>query len=694
VNQFLTYALPGIPYGCAYALMAVGLVLTYKASGVLNLAFGAQAYVSAIVFYVAVHDGWPTWAAFVVAVVILSPAVGVVLDVLLFRYTRTAPALVKLVPVLGLLIAIPSVTQIIFGTATRNSPPAVVLNPNHVYFHVFGFAVTGEEITTTVATVLVVVVLALLFRSSGLGLRMRAVVESPRIVELAGIRSDRVSAFAWGLSSLLAGLAGVLLAPIYSSLSASNFTALLVASIAAAAVGGFSSLPLTLIGGIGLGIAQEVIGGYLPSGSILSSGLRPAFPFVVLAILVVVRRQFGEGRSMGDPMSVCDPPPPSLKPPARITEVALGTRAFAAALMLALVVSVLTWVPGNWAFTVTQGLVFSIVFLSITLLTGMGGQISLCQATFAGIGAFTAGQLAVHFGFPILAGVVVGGLLAAVVGALVALPTLRLAGIALALITLAFALLADNVLFAYPWAGNGASGLSIPRPSIGGISFAGNGAFFWLSIVVLALVSGAVRLIRGGTIGGELTAIRGSETGAASIGIDLRRLRIIAFALAAGIAGVGGAMYGSLQQTVSPNDFNYQFSLVFVVVVATVGVYSVAGAIEAGLAYTVLQQLITNLPSRYGSLLALIFGGAALTYVRHPEGVVAFANRWVLDRAEQFAAFLKRGETAGGGDLENDARRGGGGSLTPEGRGSPTPEDERVGAPHRLEGEGRLQGGD
>ncbi len=675
MSQFLTYALPGIPYGCAYALMAVGLVLTYKASGVLNLAFGAQAYVSAVVFYVAVHHGWPKWAAFIVAVVLLSPAIGVVLDLLLFRYTRTAPDLVKLVPVLGLLIAIPSITQIIFGTSTRTSPPAILLDPNRVYFHVFGFAVTGEEITTTVVTVVVVAALALLFKSSGLGLRMRAVVESPRIVELAGIRSDRVSATAWGLSSLFAGLAGVLLAPIYSSLSASNFSALLVASIAAAAVGGFSSLPLTLAGGIGLGIAQEVIGGYLPSGTILSSGLRPAFPFVVLAVLIIVRPQFGDTRSTGDPLSVCDPPPPSLKPPTRITEVALGTRVFTGVILLALVVSALTWVPGNWSFTLTQGLVFATIFLSITLLTGMGGQISLCQATFAGIGAFTTGQLATHFGLSVLVGFVAGGLLAAAVGALLSLPTLRLAGLALALLTLAFALLADNVLFAYPWAGNGASGLTIPRPSIGGISFSGNGAFFWLTIVVLALVALGVRLIRGGTIGGELTAIRGSEVGATSIGIDLRRLRIIAFALAAGIAGVGGALYGSLQQTVSPNDFNYLFSLVFVVVVATIGVYSVAGAIEAGLAYAVLQSVISNLPSRFGSLLAVIFGLAALTYVRHPEGVVAFGKRWVLDRAEQFARFLKREDAEGEKQVKGRGR-------------APTTELREVGSAGRSIGQG------
>jgi len=648
LTQFISYVLPGVPYGCTYALMAVGLVLTYKASGVFNLAFGAQAYVSAVVFYITVHDGWPKWAAFCIAVVVLGPAIGLLLDRLLFRYTRTAPPLVKLVPALGLLIAIPSITQMIVGTSARLSPPALVLDPSHVYFHLSGSGVTGEELSTTTVTIVVVTALALLFRSGGLGLRMRAVVESPRMTELAGIRADLVGGFAWGLSSLFAGLAGVLLAPMYAELSASNFTALLVAAIAAAAVGGFRSLPLTLAGGIGLGVVQELIGGYLPSGTILSSGLRPAFPFVVLAVLLVSRRSFRTGAPLGDPLAGCDPPAASFRPPPRMTEVALGSRAFSGLLVIVFIVTALVLVPGNWEFTLTMGLVFSIVFLSITLLTGMGGQISLCQAAFAGAGAFTAGQLASHFGTSVLLGIVAGGVVAGTLGAVVSIPTLRLGGISIGLLTLSFALLADNVLFAYPWAGNGASGVSVPRPKIGNLSFASNGAFFWLALIVLVIVAGAVKLLGTGTIGQELAAFRGSETAASSIGINVRRLRIVAFALSAAIAGVGGALYASLQQTVSPDDFNYEFSLVFVVVVAAVGVYSVSGAIEAGLAYVVLLQLISNLSSRYSSLLAVVFGLAALSYVRHPEGVVAFAKSTVLDRAEQFARFVQREDIQAG----------------------------------------------
>ena len=639
VTQFVAFLLPGVPYGCAYALMAAGLVLTYRASGVFNLAFGAQAYVSAVVYSIAVSNGWAAGWAFVLAVLVLGPLLGLLLDQLIFRYTRTAPPLVRLVPALGLLVAIPSITQVVIGTSLR-VPAAFVLAPSRVYFSLGSTPVSGEEITTTVAAAVVVTALALLLRSRRLGTAMRAVVESPRMAELNGVRSEWTSSLSWVVSSIFAGLAGVLLAPIYPQLTAPSFTALLVAAMAAAAVGGLQSLPLTLVGGLGLGMTQEVIGGYLPSGTVLSSGLRPAFPFLVLAVLLVARRNLRREHDVGDPLAGCDPPAPSFRPPARPPAVGIASRVTGGLLAVGLVITAVALVPGNWEFTFTEAVVLSIVLLSITLLTGWGGQISLAQASFAGAGAFTAGQLAVHLGVPILLGVLAGGAVAGAVGAVVSLPTLRLGGISVGLFTLAFALLADNVLFLYPWSGNGASGITVPRPRVGPVSFAGNGAFFWLSLAVLAIVAGALALLRRGTIGQQLAALRGSEPGAASVGIDVTRLRVVVFTLSAVIAGVGGALYASLVQSVSPNDFNYQFSLVYVVVLAALGIYTVTSAIGAGLAYTVLLQLVGNLPARYSPLLALVFGLVALGFVRHPEGLAEFSKSWLLDRAEQVVRLL------------------------------------------------------
>ena len=660
MSQFFNYAIPGIPFGCVFALMAVGLVLTYQASGVFNLAFGAQAFVSALAFVSLVQDGWPRWAAGFVSVFVLGPVVGVLLDRLLFRRIRTASPLVKLVPALGLLVALPQLALIIAGSTPDIPPPALFVNAQRVYAHIGTVPLSGLELSIFGSTLVVVGVLVALFRFTPVGLEMRAVVESPRLTELAGVNADRVGAFAWILSSVMAGLAGVLLAPLYSQLDPQNFTVLLVWGIAGAVIGRFASLPLALAGGLALGVGQQVLAGYLPAG-IIATGLRPSLPFVVLLIFLPLSRQ----RQSDDPLANCDPPPSALDGETRgyrsastlagrvddgVHAVGLWHRSLhpdqseplwrrlgrrptstlAWGMGALAVLSALTWVPGDWLLTMTQGIAFGVIFLSLTLLTGMSGQISLCQATFAGLGGFVAGQLATHDGLPVMLGMVAGGLLAALLGVIVAVPTLRLAGLPLALATVAFALLADNILFPLSWIGNGASGVAVPRQALGSISFAAARSFFVLSLLILAVTAGVVKLVGDGTTGRLLAAMRGSELAAGSVGIDVTRLRILVFALSAGLAGVGGGLFGSLEGSLSPNDFNYQISAVLLVVAAIVGLGSITGAVVAGLVYETLQKAVTTLPSRYAGLVAVIFGLATLSYTRHPEGFVDFLGSRLL----------------------------------------------------------------
>jgi branched-chain amino acid transport system permease protein len=692
VTQFFDYAVPGIPFGCVFALMAVGLVLTYKASGVFNLAFGAQAFVSALAYVSLVQDGWPRWSAGILAVFVLGPVVGILLDRLLFRRIRTASPLVKLVPSLGLLVALPQLALIIAGSTPDIPPPALFVNAQKVYAHLGSVPLSGLELSIFGCTLVVVAILVVLFRFTPVGLEMRAVVESPRLTELAGINAGRISAFAWILSSIMAGLAGVLLSPLYSQLDPQNFTVLLVWGIAGAVIGRFSSLPLALVGGLALGVGQQVLAGYLPAG-IISTGLRPSLPFIVLLVFLPFSRQ----RQLDDPLSSCDPPSSSLEgegggyrsattlagssdegvhavgswhrslhpgeaesPWRRLARRPTTTLAWVVGALA--VLSALTWVPGDWLLTMTQGITFAVIILSLTLLTGMSGQISLCQASFAGLGGFVAGQLADHYGLPIVLGMVAGGLFAALLGVVVAVPTLRLAGLPLALATLAFALLADNILFPVSWIGNGASGVTVPRPSLGSISFVAPRTFFVLSLIILAVTAGVVKLVGDGTMGRLLAAMRGSEVAATSVGIDVHRLRIMVFALSAALAGVGGALFGSLEGSLSPDDFNYQISAILLVVVAIVGLGSVSGAVVAGLVYETLQKAVTTLPSRYAGLVAVVFGLATLSYTRHPEGFVDYLGGRFLDlmgRNRTTARFLGRpgggaGPASAGGPSDGD----------------------------------------
>ncbi len=233
--------LQGAPPGAVYALIAVGFVLTYKTSGVFNLAFGAQAYVSAALYFKARTEWhWGALPAFVLAVVIVAPLLGLALEWLIFRHLRTASAVSKLVVTIGLAVAIPALFDILanFTAIAGKTPVGIAPDGSKVFYDPFGvYKFSRDELVTMGIAVLATLALGALFKFTALGLRMRAVVESPRMTELDGIPADRVSAFAWTLSSFFAGLAGVLIAPRFNTLAADNFFNLVVVAIAAAAVG-------------------------------------------------------------------------------------------------------------------------------------------------------------------------------------------------------------------------------------------------------------------------------------------------------------------------------------------------------------------------------------------------------------------------------------------------------------------------
>jgi branched-chain amino acid transport system permease protein len=678
----------GIPFGCVYALVGLGLVITYRAAGVFNFAFGAQAYLSAAVFYATVHTArWPVWAGGLVAIVVSGVGVGLVLDRGLFRYLRSASVMVKLVVSLGLLVAIPAVVGSTgFGSGTKLAPPDLGPTPA-VLLGGPGALLDTNQLAVIIATVLIAGGLGALFRWTNFGLRLRAVVESPRLAQLAGVNAEAVGSGAWVVSSIIAGLAGVLLAPLYGQVRAMDFDTLVVAAIAAAVVGGLSSFSLTVAGGLLLGVGQDLITAYLPLGSTFTQSLRPSLPFILLVLVLVVAGPRLSKRRMGDdPMAGLDTAPTSAGP-ARAAgwgglaggpgdsgrrgglaggpgdsgrrgglaggpgdsgrrgglaggpgdsgrrgglagwaggwrSAGLGGLAGVAALAVGLLV-----LPPYWLFLGSECAALAVVFCSFTVLTGMGGQLSLCQAELAGIGAFAAGQLAIHENLSVIAGLGVGFGLALVVGLVVAIPALRVSGLYLALATFAFGLLIDNIGFSPTWSGNGNSGILVPRPLIGPVSFNATRPFFVLALVVLAIVAAGVAWLRRSTAGRYLVAVRGSELAAASVGINVRRVKVVAFGLAAGIAGLGGALYGTTLGAVSASNFTFYQSLFWLVVVAITGVRTVGGAVAAGVVVVVVPQLLSLEGGGLASLDAVIFGFGALSYIRHPEGLVVWLRR-------------------------------------------------------------------
>lgn len=656
MDDAIRSVIQGVPVGAVYALIALGFVLTYKTAGVFNLALGAQAFVAAMVHWeLHVWHHWNVVLSAAVAVFVVSPLIGLLLDVALFRNLRSAPSAARLVTTIGLLVAIPRMAVLVVRFERHSSTGGAVgffAGRDEVY-RPFGesFPVTRDELVQITVVVVAVVALGAMFRYTQVGLRMRAVVESTRLAELAGVNSAAIGSLAWCLSSSFAGLAGVLIAPAFTNVVAANFFELVIAGIAAAAFGGLTSLPRAFAGAIGLGVASTLLATLLPTTSVLAQGLRPSLPFVVLFGWIVLAPSLRGQRDVVDPLSGVSPPPPAPASDERSRFLTLGTRGFWGAVVAVLAWAMLFAVNDYW-LTLTQSLLaMAIIFLSITVMTGMAGQISLAQATFAAIGAFTTTQLAVEQGMSVLVTMLIGAGIAAVVGAVVSLPLIRLGGIWLALATLGFALFFDRVIAQLAWVSGGISPPRTPRPLVGPIDFANHKSFLFLEVGVFVVVALLVVLVRGGTTGRFLAALRGSEIAAASIGISQVRARVVAFALSAGIAGLGGGLLAMAQQNVNyQTSFNPQIGLFFVVIVVTLGSRTTEGAIQAAFGFVMFEPLILQRALPWvinhiqpflhvgvipGAFREILFGLGALTYAKHPEGILEFQKRKSLNSMQR-----------------------------------------------------------
>jgi branched-subunit amino acid ABC-type transport system permease component len=667
------YAVRGLPLGCVFALLAVGLTLNYKTSGVFNLAFAAQAYASAAVFYVLRKENhWNLLPAVFVAVVVLGVGMALVLDRTIYRHQRTAPPLAKLVTSLGLLVAIPQIVLLFIGNKSKVNPPPLwpVKRADDFLWPQSGrFVLDASQIATLVATAVVVVALALLFRRGSTGLRMRAVVESPRLLQLQGVNAEQVSLLSWILSSVLASLAGVLIAPLFAQLNSLDFFTLLVAAIAACVVGNLTSITGALLGGLGLGVLQAELAGFLPTNSVLSTGLRPSLPFVVLFLLLLFRRSLRTGGAPADPMSGVDPPPPPPTADLRPGWMTHGTHVFAGA-VIAAGLGLCLWVLDDfWVGLVTAGVCLAVVLLSITLTTGVGGTISLCQASFAAIGAFTTARL-VGNGMSVMVAMMLGALVATAVGAVLGLAVIRLPGIYAALATLAFAMMFEGVLVPVDWISGGSTPGRVPRPLIAGVDFTSDRAFLLLACAFLGALALGVIAIRDGTTGRFLDAVRGSVTAARSIGINPTRHQLAVFVAGAGIAGLGGGLLASFFGEANYNQsFTFFLSLVWLVLVITAGSRLVQAAIISGITFFVFPALLDKWFTWPGTYLAshpetsgvarsfleffnpgwslgvafILFGLGALTYAKHPEGVIEAQGSVVVARIVAFVNRRRRG---------------------------------------------------
>jgi branched-chain amino acid transport system permease protein len=641
MEQFLGFAFPGIPYGCTYALVAVCLVLTYQATGVFNFAFGAQAFASAFIFtYLTQYHNWSGFEAFLVTVVVMGPVIGWAFDRLLFRYIPNSNSTAKMVCSLALLVGIPDLLPVIFGPQNLDATATILpfFNPNVVYFTIAGTPINGIYLSTISVTIVVLILLTILLRYTALGLQMRAAVESRRLVQLDGINGNGVVAVAWIVSSFMASLAGVLFAPVFGAFTSDDYITLTVTAIAAAAWAMLRSLPIAAGVAVLIGVLTTVLQGYISPQSLIYSAIIPSLPFIFLVGALLLLPKLRELDANRDPMATIDPPPPPIAAAARAPSMDRIIRVLWWVVFAGFFVSMLTWIPDAWTGVFNSGLAYSIVLLSITMITGMAGQLSLCQGTLAGVGAFAAAQVANHLGINMLIGGLIGAAIAAAVAVVLALLSLRLRGLGLALMTLAFALFIDATFFNETYITGGPQGLSVQSSWLGTSAFFNfdGHAMFLLTLGVLIVASIVVLLVRSGTVGRNLAAMRGSETATAGLGVNPSWQRIMVFALSGAIAGIGGMIFSMEQQVVNPTDWNAEISLVLVVLVVTTSVTTVEGAIQAGVSFFVIQHILqVYLPARFASLTVVLFAFGALQYAKHPEGILEYQKRKSTQRFER-----------------------------------------------------------
>ncbi|MFE7947775.1 ATP-binding cassette domain-containing protein [Streptomyces sp. NPDC057426] len=648
MGDLLGFVLSGLVSGALYALLATGLVLSYSASGLFNFAHGATAYLCALAFY-ELHSGfgWPAVPTALLLVFVVAPALGWGLDRLMFRKLAGVGETAQIVATIGLLVALPAaglwVVELLeragapvlpaenqFGLPGVGPSPAVSWQP------LDGVGIDSDQLITWLATALAAAGLWVLMRHTRLGLLLRAAVDNRSLTELRGISADRLSSVAWMLSSGLAGLAGVLATPLLG-LSAHDYTLFLFVSATAAVLGRFASVPLAFAGGLGLGVLQNLVAGYSSFAEDIT-GFRTAVPFLILfaGLVVLAQRRRAAGTAAADL-----PPVDHLagKGPGRrwgawiVAAVLLGTAFY-------------TVTTPFWSGILAQGLAIGLVFMSFTVVTGLGAMVSLAQATFVTVAALVAGLLMSH-GWPFVAATALGTAAAALLGAVVALPALRLGGRSLALATLALAFLADQVLFQLGWLRNGDTGWEIPRPAVGPVDLADDRALGLALVVLCGAVVALLTWLRGSRWGRAILAVRSAPEAAAASGVSVIRTKLLLFTVSAGLAGFGGVLYASYSTRITATDFTAMTGLVWLAVVVAAGVRRPQFAVVAGLVFAVVPHLLATYVTESAHLPVILFGLAGLALANDPDGYCAALPSRRAARASARTAATRATDTTG-----------------------------------------------
>ena len=638
MHLFLEYTILGLVTGAVYGIAASGLVLTYTTSGIFNFAQGAMAMLAAFTYWQFRFGwNWPAPLALFTVLAVLAPLLGIVLYGGIMRGLRNTADVTKIVVTIGIMLGLIALAQWIWNPGVPRTDD--LFFGNAAKFKFLGVYVTDHEAIALGCGVLIAVGIRLLFKSTRTGVAMRAVVDNPALLQLNGGRPERLAAFSWALGAVLAALAGILITPIAGgTLDVHVLTLLVLDSIAAAMFGRLRSIWATFGGALFLGLSTTYVLGYFPDTWSWASDFRIALPMIVLFVVLLVLPQ---DRLRGATL---------LRTRERFTVPTVRSAA-TWGLILVLIVLALEQIMGSADMsTLTLGITYAIIALSLTLLTGYAGEINLAPVSFGAIATI----IVFHLGLSgtgvdqriTLWGLFLAVVVTAVVGGLIALPALRLRGLYLALATLAFGVFVSDMIlndiaphilpifhFHFSIFPNGA--LQIPPPKLGPIDLSSTKTFLTTSVLIFVLIGIGLIALRRSSYGRRLTAMKDSPAAAATLGQNLVKLKLSVFMLSAAIAAVGGVLLSAASVSVTANTYIIFISLALVMLTVVGGIGSVAGALMggvlAGTAFNALTSTFTNLSTDHGgggpwtflanlSLVAPALVGISLG--RNPSGAV------------------------------------------------------------------------
>jgi branched-chain amino acid transport system permease protein len=600
----LQLALAGLAFGSVAALSGIGLVVTYRATGVFNLAHGALATFLAYVHWeLVVRQGVPEGVAAPLCVFVLAPALGVLGYRTVFRplQQRDASPAEALVTTLGLFVLVVGLTTVVWGNDAKRAPTVFPT----ARWDVGDLAIRSDTVVQLGVVAVVALVLAVLTGPTRLGADVRAVVDRRELALLSGVHVDRVNELGWAVGTALSAVTGLLLAPSLS-LTPYGLTLVVLETFAIPVLARLSSLGVATAAGLALGVGQAELARVHVGQGVLPTAFRALESNLLVVALLASLLLLPSLREVGDAGTTRTLSSRRFRRVSRRRSVLLYGTA------VVLLASPLTFPaePLRQAQSV-PGL--AVVLVSIVVLTGYGGRISLGHAGFAGLGALFCAKLS--SGAPELLALVAGMLAAGAIGVLTGYPAIRRRGLFLALTTFAVGVTVSRFVFENP---SFTAGIDVNRPSLFGVSLAGDHTFYAFELVCLVVALLVVRNLRSGPLGRALVATRDSEDGARASGLDLSRLTLFTFAISAVMAGLGGALLAQTTLSFDSRAFDpVGSSLVWFTAVVVMGADSAAGAVVASGLF-VTMQLVTGTTD--AALLPI--GLLAVLLGRFPGGVL------------------------------------------------------------------------